>query len=144
MKLGLSWVREGECIRCTSHALDNGYPKMWRNGKPRKIARLILIRSMGTIPSNIVSRHTCDNRWCIQPDHIISGTRGDNNRDRAERAGYSSTTKKGENVSNSKLTSIQALQIRESIESQRQIAKKFGISQVTVYRIKKRLAWAHI
>lgn len=140
----LTWIREGECIRCTSHALDNGYPNMWRSGKRRKIARLILIRRIGAIPSSIVSRHTCDNRWCIRPDHIIGGTRADNNKDRAERAGYSSTARKGEDVSNSKLTSIQVLQIREATESQRQIARTFGISQTTVYRIKKRQAWAHL
>lgn len=33
----------------------------------------------------LVVRHTCDNTRCINPEHLIIGTRGDNNRDRAER-----------------------------------------------------------
>lgn len=33
----------------------------------------------------VVVRHTCDNTRCINPDHLIPGTRADNNRDRAER-----------------------------------------------------------
>jgi hypothetical protein len=141
---GITWIREGECIRCTSHGLDNGYPKIHRNGRARKIARLILIRRIGDIPSNVVSRHTCDNRWCIRPDHIIAGTRADNNRDRAERAGYSITARKGEDCAWSKLTSIQVRQIRESIEPQRKLAKRFGVSQAHVWRIKKRGTWAHL
>lgn len=33
----------------------------------------------------VVVRHTCDNPRCINPDHLVPGTRADNNRDRAER-----------------------------------------------------------
>lgn len=33
----------------------------------------------------VVIRHTCDNTRCIEPTHLIPGTRADNNRDRAER-----------------------------------------------------------
>ncbi len=33
----------------------------------------------------IIVRHTCDNPRCINPEHLLGGTRGDNNRDRAAR-----------------------------------------------------------
>lgn len=33
----------------------------------------------------VVVRHTCDNPRCINPNHLIGGTKADNNRDRAER-----------------------------------------------------------
>jgi hypothetical protein len=32
-----------------------------------------------------VIRHTCDNPRCINPKHLLIGTRADNNRDRADR-----------------------------------------------------------
>lgn len=34
---------------------------------------------------DLVVRHTCDNPRCINPNHLIIGTRADNNKDRATR-----------------------------------------------------------
>ncbi len=132
---------EGACIRCTSHAMDNdGYPIMWRKGKCRRIARMILIRRVGNIPSVVVTRHTCDNEWCIRPDHIISGTQLQNIADREKRGRGS----KGESRPASKLTSLQVLQIREATGVHREIAQRFNIHQSQVSRIRNRLSWKHV
>jgi hypothetical protein len=142
-KKNLAWIREGDCIRCTSHALDNrGYPRMRRGGNPIRIARWILIRRHGYIPTGMVSRHTCDNTWCIRPDHIIIGTQSDNIRDRVERC--RSADQRGENGSNSKLTSLQVLEIREATGVAREIATKFGTSIGNVYQIRHGTRWKHI
>lgn len=52
--------------------------------------RLILLDKLGLNwwderASEIVARHTCDNPRCVNPDHLVPGTRADNNKDRAER-----------------------------------------------------------
>lgn len=50
--------------------------------------RLVFAQKCGTTLAGLgdmVVRHTCDNTRCINPDHLVGGTRGDNNRDRAER-----------------------------------------------------------
>lgn len=71
---------------CTSHAPNSrGYPYIRSNGASRKISRLVMFRRHGEKPSEIDSRHTCDNRMCINPDHIIPGTRLDNVHDMIER-----------------------------------------------------------
>lgn len=137
----LAWIREGECIRCISHAPNYGYPRIWKNGESRKIARLILIRRLGNIPPSIVSRHTCDHRWCIRPDHIISGTIADNN---ADQRGKPCRRQLGEAHHHSRLTPLRVLQIREATGLNIEIAKKFGITHQHVSKIRKRELWGHI
>jgi len=51
------------------------------------------------------------------------------------------TTPYGEDHGKSKLTNETVLAIRNATGSQRHIARKFGISQATVYQIKTRKAW---
>ncbi len=40
-----------------------------------------------------IARHTCDNPYCFNPDHIIIGTRADNNRDRCHDKYFRKATK---------------------------------------------------
>lgn len=50
--------------------------------------RLVFATKIGKTLDQIkgtVVRHTCDNPRCINPDHLIGGTRADNNKDRAAR-----------------------------------------------------------
>lgn len=138
----IEWVREGDCFRCTSHFPKNGYPAMARNGIERTIARWILVKRLGNISSNVVARHTCDNKWCIRPDHIIHGSVADNNRDRAERGRNADV--RGEKNNSSKLTPEQVLEIRSASGSCSQIGSKFGVSKGLVSSIKNRKLWKHL
>lgn len=38
-------------------------------------------RYKGPIPTGKIIMHTCDNPPCVNPEHLLIGTRGDNNRD---------------------------------------------------------------
>ena len=81
----LQWAKRGECIVCISHQVDTaGYPVIRRKGKFGRIGRLMLRRKYGKL-GKLVMRHTCDNRNCISPAHIIIGTRTDNMRDMISR-----------------------------------------------------------
>jgi hypothetical protein len=136
----ISWVKDGECIRCTSHKLHSGYPAANRYGFRAAISRLIAIKRHGNLPPAIVSRHTCDNRWCINPNHIIIGTRADNNRDRDERGRQ--RTVRGIQHPKSKLTQQQVSEIKFLSGSQRQLAKIYNVSQTTIWKIRKGLSYA--
>jgi len=147
----IAWIRDGECMICTSHASgSNGYPRTYRNGKSLTIARQILNRRLGQ--TNLVCRHTCDNRKCINPGHIISGTIGDNNRDTWERGRHPLSgccyTHKGEAHHSAKLTEKQVIEIRQFIQdgtlSLREIARNYGVVLDTIHKIKYRKSWKNI
>lgn len=143
-KNAIAWTREGDCIRCTSHGLTvYGYARLKRNGEQLRIARMILVRRHGGyLPKDIASRHTCDNRWCINPAHIIEGTFEDNNRDKVERnRGFRPIG--GKNGS-AKLTESDVRIIRESKEPYPILSSRFGVAKATICRAKNRASWSYI
>lgn len=134
------------CHICTSHACDNdGYPQGRRNRKTMKIARIILTEkhpelcnASGVLPTEIVTRHKCDNKKCINPDHLEPGSIIDNNRDRYLRGIYN----QGEANYSAKLNSDQAYDIyNNNTQSRIQLANFYNISKSAIDRIKQGQAW---
>ncbi len=138
----LAWHRDGECMICTSHSRDSGgYPLMKRRGRFMAVCRHILFRRYGEQPSDVVSRHTCDNKTCINPDHIIPGTTKDNLNDRDERG----LVAHGERVGNSKLKEHQVREIRRLTQDEKLLPKivapMFGVSVSLVKMIRRGEIW---
>jgi hypothetical protein len=140
----LEWSYDGACIICTSHKTDtDGYPCMRRHNIYRKIARWILLKRHGDLPSNVVSRHTCDNRSCINPDHIIAGTVAENNRDAFERKRHAF----GERAWTAKLTPETVLLVRQLASEgvpQPILASRFGIAKGSISNLITGKTWKHL
>ncbi len=83
----LQYKINGECWECCSHknTSSNGYPTLHRQGKTQVAHRYIYQMFKGEIPTGLVIRHTCDNKKCINPDHLILGTYKENTQDYMER-----------------------------------------------------------
>ncbi len=93
--------------------------------------------------SELCVLHRCDNRTCVRPEHLFLGTKGDNIRD-AKSKGRNA---RGEKHGRAKLTQALVVEIRHRRdlgESGKLLAQAFGISDVMVYKIAKRQAWAHV
>jgi hypothetical protein len=76
----ITWVIEDGCWVCTSHKPGStGYPSISQN---KSILKLMYEQKYGKIPKKKCMLHKCDNRKCINPDHVMIGSKGDNCRDR--------------------------------------------------------------
>jgi hypothetical protein len=87
--------------------------------------------------------HHCDHPWCCNPAHWFIGTTADNLKDRDAKGRQA----RGERSGMAKLTTPDILEIRSRYatgESQQSIADSFGISQLHVSNIARRVAWKHV
>lgn len=77
------WVKEGNCWRWTMAKLASGYGVMPVSGAKKEYVHRISweLHNHKTIPPGMLVCHTCDNPWCVNPDHLVLGTRQDNGRD---------------------------------------------------------------
>jgi hypothetical protein len=71
-----------------------GYGRVGFNGKDCYAHRIQWVIQFGDIPDNLYVLHKCDNRPCVNPDHLYLGTAKDNARDREERNPYRHGRKK--------------------------------------------------
>ena len=73
-------IKNGECLEWTKALNSEGYARLPPN---IKVHREVFFKYNGYYPE--VVRHTCDNRKCINPDHLIGGNQLDNVLDRVSR-----------------------------------------------------------
>jgi len=104
----------------------------------------------GEIPEEIYVCHKCDNRKCINPDHLFLGTAKDNMQD-AKNKGRLDHVKlfapKGEKNGSSKLNDEKVREIRKEIELGVRctvIARKYGVGSTVIYYIRDGKAWSHV
>jgi DNA-binding XRE family transcriptional regulator len=84
--------------------------------------------------------HVCDNRECVNPSHIVSGTQADNMRHAVERRRLRFAAENGQ----AKLTSQDVAAIRSALAagaSQRSLARHYGVANTTIYAIAHGRTW---
>lgn len=107
---------------------NRGYGDFYFQGKTHRAHRISWRLYRGDISFPLCVLHKCDNRLCVNPDHLFLGTVADNQRD----AALKNRIAHGANHPHAKLTEDKVRQIRKAvIESplmHKEIAAQFGIS----------------
>jgi hypothetical protein len=129
------------CWICTSHKTNtHGYPQGNANKGRRSIAKVMWCEKNGIWPDGAVMVHSCDNRLCINPEHISPGTRKINSGDMADKDRSCWGWRNGIR----KLTPKQAQEIfglKTSGLSQRKVGELYSVNGATVWYIWNGLTW---
>ena len=138
----------GSCWMWGGRTKSEGYGEFTlgsRTDGTRHIAkahRVSIAISGRPCPENRMTLHTCDNRRCVNPEHLYIGTAKDNSADRARRDRQARMN--GEDNGFHKLSDDQVIEIARSNESNTILSARFGISKSVVGKIKNGESWTHI
>lgn len=135
-----------ECWPWIGKRYPSGYGRL-SVGKHIRLGahRAIFALLFGSVPNDLVVRHDCDNPPCVNPFHLLPGTNADNVDDMMVRGRKRPAI--GERTSAAKLTRAQIPEIRSLHAaglSQREIAKRFSVSDTSIYQVVHRICWRHV
>lgn len=112
-------------------------------GKRHRVHRLAWELWNGKeIPEGLLACHHCDNPPCCNPSHIFLGTIADNAADMAAKGRAPSAP--GSLHHQAILNEQQVLEIRSSTETRREAAARYGVSPLTIKKIRVRETWRHV
>jgi hypothetical protein len=118
------WVGYIDCV---------GYGRLQFEHYYQKAHRLAWRFANGPIPGGMKVLHKCDNRRCINPDHLFIGTQKDNVADMILKGRHGTKT-----------TVHKVRQIMKATGSYAEISRRFGLSAGTIRRIKIGEGWKHV
>lgn len=136
-----------ECWEWQAFRSRLGYGRLMFQGKVCAAHRVSWAITNGEIPDGLCVLHKCDNRACVNPNHLFLGTQVENIQDMIRKGRKRNNPSKGEASKNAKLTTDDIHKIRQfhaEGKSHKQIAKMFGICFQEISKIVRGERWAHI
>ena len=137
------------CWTWTGHLHRNGYGYFhigsYETRKALLPHRVSWELAFGPIPVGLCVCHRCDNRVCVNPDHLFLGTHAENLADmRAKGRSPGPPVLRGAAHGRAKLTEDQVHAIRKGYASGKRIAdlvSEFGSHKSTIWRIVHNRGW---
>lgn len=130
-----------DCVLWPFKTDNNGYGTTMYQGKRQRAHRLALQIHTGESGDGLVAAHgPCHNPTCMNPLHLSWKTHKENSQDRRR----DNTFFVGEDYPHAKLTNDIVEQICRSTEPVSVQAKKHGVCESTIYKIRRGDEWAHV
>lgn len=138
-----------ECWEWNGYVVDGGYPYFFLGKGKVKSSRVSYELYRGEIPEHnsfhgMCILHKCDNRKCINPEHLFLGTHQDNMDDMVMKGRHVKGGLCGEKHHSAKLTRFKAARIREFVlcgVSVRDLANLYGVCCDTIRNVVKGKTW---
>lgn len=133
----------GDCLVWRLAKNAHGYGK-FANGKGGWVLahRAAWQAANGEIPAGAEVCHKCDNRACVNPEHLFIGSHQDNMADMKQKGRAKGLV--GTDNHKCKITPAIAAEIICSAAPKNELAKRFGITVCMIGRIQRRIAWKSI
>lgn len=139
------------CWQWIGHVNWHGYGDCTMHSKSRTAHRVAWELVNGDIPKGLHVLHRCDNRLCVNPNHLFLGTHQENMADMKRKGRGRTSPKAGELHPQAKLTANDVREIRQLLSARpapmplkRTVARRFGVSPHTVENIIYRHSWKHL
>jgi hypothetical protein len=122
-------IPSGECLLCHLAPNAKGYCNVTfgRQTKER-VHRLVFFVCNPEEDPNLIIRHTCDTRNCINPKHLLPGTYADNTKDMIERGRAKFVQPRTDHIHRDRI-----IELHKAGLSRTEIAQKLFISPTTVW-----------
>lgn len=100
----------------------------------------------GTIPDGLQVLHRCDNRCCVNPDHLFVGTQSDNMYDKVAKGRDNHADFSGEKNPRAKVTKEQVDEIRALFKHgirKIDLSRRYGVTATAINSIITGKNWAN-
>lgn len=118
------------CLEWQGPIAPNGYGQTKWNRAYFSAHKFSWTLHRGNVQDGMLVLHKCDNKRCVDPEHLYIGTGQQNSADAIARG----QIKTGTQHALSKLTDAQIAEARNSAESIKGMAAKFGVHWATLYK----------
>lgn len=139
---------QSECLEWKGTIKSNGYgqfkslDKKWLHAHRYSYELFI-----GKIPMNMCVLHICDNRKCVNPEHLWVGTKKDNTQDMFNKKRNGNSALPGIKNGMAKLNEKDVLSIRTLYSKEincTKLSEIYNVSISTIDRVVRNKSWIHL